>query len=277
MDEKLIKLIRMLTLFLAMCLGVVSYCGAFVPMTYEQETVSLATQGVGQDLVDLFLIVPLLVIMIFLIKPDRVLPLLFHGGLIFYVLYAFFIYSLGIRFNFLFLWYCTILGLSVYLFVLILGQLDAVEFKIQCAKGLRFWTVLFLWLVAVIFYLLWIKEILPAILSQSAPKSVVDYHLLVNPVHVMDLAVVLPGLVISAVLFAGKHRWGNILAPIALGLIVFMAIALAGMMFLLKIRHVEGDVVVAIIFAVLAFIGSLLLAALLRNVKQRNDDYRLNV
>ncbi len=52
------KILTILTLLLALSLAVVSIAGAFFPDTYARDSASMATQGIGQDLVDLFVGAP---------------------------------------------------------------------------------------------------------------------------------------------------------------------------------------------------------------------------
>jgi len=56
------KAIVLLSTLMAAALAVVSFFGAFDASTYERDAASMAAQGAGQDLVDLVLVVPLLVI-----------------------------------------------------------------------------------------------------------------------------------------------------------------------------------------------------------------------
>ena len=58
MSPQQIKIITLLTLILALALAVVSFFGAFAADTYTRDAASMAAQGQGQDLVDLFLVVP---------------------------------------------------------------------------------------------------------------------------------------------------------------------------------------------------------------------------
>ena len=60
MDQKKIKLITILTVLLLISLTIVSLFGTFIPTTYARDSVSMAAQGMGQDMVDLFIVVPLL-------------------------------------------------------------------------------------------------------------------------------------------------------------------------------------------------------------------------
>ncbi|MGB2908075.1 MAG: hypothetical protein WBB73_13295, partial [Candidatus Aminicenantaceae bacterium] len=132
-------------------------------------------------------------------------------------------------------------------------------------------TGIFLLLIAAMFYLLWLKDIVPAILSNSIPASVSDYGLLVNPVHVLDLAFVLPGLIIAALLLMKKHQLGYILTPIFLVFILILAVALIGMVVMLKFKGLSDDISVAAIFAVLAVISAIFLFVFLRHLKPQGN------
>ncbi|MEJ2054219.1 MAG: hypothetical protein P8X42_09890 [Calditrichaceae bacterium] len=260
------NIIILLTIILAILLAIAAYCGAFIPETYQRDTASIAVQGIGQDFVNLFLVVPLLIIVLPFIKRDQNKALLFHAGTLFYILYSFIIYTMGVYFNFLFLLYCFILGLSIYAFMITVYVLvnNDVSGWFPGKIPIRI-TGVFLIFIAVMFYLLWLKEVIPAVLSNSVPRSVSDYKLLVNPVHVLDISFVLPGLIISAVLLFKRNKFGFIFSVIALEFIVLLAIALIAMVVMLQIRGISDDSSIAGIFTVLAVIGLVLLGLIYKN------------
>jgi len=179
-----IKSITVLTILLALTLSVVSYFGAFVPGTYESDAASMAAQGMGQDMVDLFLVVPLLLITIFFVNKNSRVALMIFSGTVFYILYSFVIYSFGVHFNRLFLLYCATFGLSFYIFVLIIYELARTEIQDWFNDNVPVRSIGFYFIViASMFYMLWLKDVLPAIWSNSVPASVRDYNLLVNPAY----------------------------------------------------------------------------------------------
>jgi hypothetical protein len=51
----------------------------------------------------------------------------------------------------------------------------------------------------VLFAALWLKEVLPAVLRGSTPGSIGEAGLLVNPVHVLDLSLLLPAMLIAGI------------------------------------------------------------------------------
>jgi len=263
-----LKIITILSVLLALSLAIASFCGAFLPVTYEREVSSLATQGIGQDLVDLFLVVPLLIILlIFVRKQNRAAMFLFSGTL-FYILYSFIIYSLGIHFNYLFLLYCVTLGLATYLFIIIFHELMGMDVGSWFEEGVPVrLTGIYLIIVAILFYLLWLKEIVPAVIHNRIPGSVSDYNLLVNPVHVIDLAIVLPGLILAAVLVMKKRALGYTLSLTGLVSIIILAIALAAMAIMLKIKGISEESSIAVVFVVLALLSGIILFLFLKRLK----------
>ncbi len=118
-----LRILRILTIPLAISLIIVSIAGAFLPGTYERDAASMAAQGMGQDMVDLFLVVPLLLITLFYSARGSRVATLIYGGILFYIMYSFIIYCFGVHFNRFFLLYCATLGLSLYAFIVLMTDL----------------------------------------------------------------------------------------------------------------------------------------------------------
>jgi len=262
------KTITILTILLAVLLASASINGVFVPDTYARETASIAAQGVGQDLVDLILVVPLLILsLVFWRRGSRAAALIFAGTL-FYICYSFFIYGFGIHFNRVFLIYTFTLGLALYTFVLTLIDLSGLRFEIWFGEKTSTRPPgVFLIVVAALFYILWLKDVLPAVLQNTLPAGVTDMNLQVNPVHVLDIGIALPGLILAAVLLMRKRRMGYILASTGLVFIIVLAIALAAMVILTHIRGIGEDPSVALIFAAMSLLSGLFLFSMLRNLR----------
>jgi len=248
-------------------LAVVSFFGAFDTATYDRDSPSMAAQGAGQDLVDLVLVVPLVVLsLIFMMRNSRTAWFIF-GGTIFYILYSFFIYTFGVYFNKFFLLYCLILGSSFYLFVLVILELSKMDVEgLFDGKVPNRLTGVYLLLISALFYLLWLRDIVPALLDNAVPPTVSDYNLLVNPVHVLDLSLALPGLIVTAVLLMRKRRLGYILTPVLLVFLILLTIALVGMVMMAQARGITEDMSIAGIFVAIALVSTVLLYFFLKNI-----------
>ena len=260
MELKHSRLLTGLTLAMTAVLAIASYYGAFVPATYAHDSASMGTQGMGQDVFDLFIVVPLLLILLaFTLRGSRV-AFLILGGTVFYVLYSYVIYAFGVHFNSLFLVYCAVFGTSLYAFLLCVVELNDLQ--------VQHWfdertpnraTGIFFIVIAALFYLLWLKDVVPAILGNSVPETVADNDLLVNPVHVLDIAVALPGMIVTAILLFKKHPLGFIFAPVYLVFTILLALALVAMIVAMKLKGIAEDLSIAAVFVVLAAISAVFL------------------
>ena len=95
----------------------------------------------------------------------------------------------------------------------------------------------------------------------------IDNDLLVNPVHVIDLAFALPGLIIGSVLLWNERSMGYIIASVAMVFMVLLTIALAAMVIMLVVREISEDFTVAIVFGVLSVTSVAFTILLFRRVK----------
>lgn len=262
-----LKTLRILTLFLVVSLTVVSVVGGFFSGTYERDSASMAAQGMGQDLVDLFLGVPMLIgTFIFAAKGNRKARLL-YAGILFYIMYSFIMYCFGVHFNRFFLLYCFTLSLSLYAFILVMSGFGRDDvgawFGHSPARGVS----VYLFFVALVFYVLWLKAIIPATISNTVPAELNDNDFLVNPIHVIDLAFALPGVILGAVLLWRKQAMGYVIASVSLVFMVFLTLALAAMVVMLKVREINEDFTIALVFGVLSISSLIFLVLLFRKVK----------
>ena len=108
------------------------------------------------------------------------------------------------------------------------------------------------------------------VVFDSVPKDVSDYKLLVNPVHVLDIAIVLPGLIITVILLMKKHVLGFIFAPIFLVFVTLLSIALMAMAIMLKIKGISEDFSLVIIFIVLAVISAIFLFVVMKRITPKS-------
>jgi hypothetical protein len=124
----------------------------------------------------------------------------------------------------------------------------------------------FLIVIACIFYLIWLKEVIPSIAGNTFPKNLVEYGTLTNPVHVLGLSIFLPALIITAVLLLKKKPLGLLLAPAMLVFCSLMAISISILIIIMKLKGLEGDLSITIVFGLLALISTVLLIIFLKSI-----------
>ena len=257
-----------LTLVLIASLVVASYYGVFVPGTYARDSASMGTQGMGQDAFDLFFVTPLLAVLLFFALRGNRIAWLLYVGTLFYVVYSFVIYGFGVHFNQMFLVYCLVLGTSFYAFALSVyetGRMRVSEW-FDDRPPLRATAIYFL-VIAALFYSLWLKDVLPPLLAGSVPATVRDNDLLVNPVHVLDMAIALPGVISTAVLLLRRHPLGYLFAPMFLVFLILLALAIIAMVVALKVKGVSEDTSLTAVFGVLVVISGIFLFRFLRAIQ----------
>jgi hypothetical protein len=247
---------------------VASLVGILHPATYARETENWAAQAVGQDWVDLLFGVPWLAITAWSsLRGSRSARILLAGGLL-YTTYELLIYAFAVHFNVLFLVYCASLGLSLFALLGVGGAL--------AREDVRGWfesTVpvrapgIFLVTVGVLFALLWLSEIIPALAHGGIPRTVAEAALPTNPVHVIDLSTVLPAHIAAGVLLLRRRRAAYAAAPVILAFGVLMALSIAGMMVVMQVRGLEQTVAVAAGMAALSVVTGVLLALMLRKLR----------
>ncbi len=152
-----------------------------------------------------------------MIIPGTLVP----GILIPYVIDAF-----VVRFNPMFLVYVALLGCSLYALIGGLATFNLAWVKASLTDRIPVKTVsTFLAVLALLFYALWLREVVPALMSGGIPPSVHQNGTPTNAVHVLDMAWMLPAFLITAIKFWRKQPFGFVLAGAALSFIVLLALA----------------------------------------------------
>ncbi|HEY6033940.1 MAG TPA: hypothetical protein VIV58_06760 [Kofleriaceae bacterium] len=202
--------------------------GLFVPAIYGRETASWAAQGIAQDVADLVLAGPALAVAAAFALAGSRRARIATAGLLLYTAYAFAIYAFAVHFNALFLVYCAVLGGSTFALVATVRELAADHSPSWFAAGapLRA-TYVTLYALAGVFGALWLAQIVPALLAGRDPAGLAETGLVVNPVHVLDLALVLPAMVVVATGLRHGRPLALVLAPVLLVFAVMMVITIA--------------------------------------------------
>jgi hypothetical protein len=256
-----------LSVALALLVFGVSIVGILTPDFYHQETRNWQVQSVGQDLVDLVLVVPALLFTTGLMAKSKRIGLSLWGGILLYLIYTFTIYSFDVHFNILFYLYCIALGLSFYLFLYFLyGQVTHVS-QVQVKRRLRKIIGIYFLATSVLFYFLWLSEVIPYSLANETPASLKEVGLPTNPVHVLDLAIILPAIFLSGILLLKNKKIGHIMTPVILAFFILMDLTIGTLSYLVMKKGFEGSIVLTSIMVVLALVSAILLYMCQRNLE----------
>lgn len=259
------KLMHLLTLPLAILVAIAGSVGLAHPEIYGGATPNWLTQTVGQDGVNLFLIVPVLLISVLYANLGSRLALQLWAGANIYLVYTFLIYCFDVQFNSLFIVYCFILGLSSYSVGIFLYR----TIRDDSPTGIDGNVVnkivgYFMIVLSAAFYALWLSDILPAALSGETPQGLKATGLLTNPVHVIDLAIFLPFVFIIGVLVLRQNPFAINLAAPVMFFIVLMDITIAVLAWLLFRRGLDPGYSVVLIMGIHAVLTLIVVAMLIR-------------
>ncbi|WP_298223834.1 hypothetical protein [Flavobacterium sp.] len=267
--------IFILSLLLTGLIAVENYTGLMTDHFYDQETLNWQAQSMGQDLINLLLVVPGLLITSWLTyKHNKIAPII-KAGILLYVSYTFTIYCFNIHFNRLFLLYCFTLGLSFYMLChFVISNIDVVNESVKLKSTAATVTGFYFLAIALLFYFLWLSEIVPASIENKLPQSLADTGLFTNGVQVIDLALLLPGVFITGILLLQRSAVAQILAPVILTFFVLMDITIATLTLVMNIKGIESDLSVMVIMALLDIFSLVLLVWFIReNIVNRSAEH----
>lgn len=214
----------------AALVAVASLLGLFASWPYQEETENWVLQARGQDIGNLLAV---LVLIVSAIRMHAGSVRAAHAwmGTLFYFLYAYIVYAFAVHFGRLFLVYVAVLGLVFYTLIvaLVMRELPA-AYPRGAARWFGAWVLIG---TGVLFAVLWLSELIPATVSGQAPPGLEVAGLIVNPIHVIDLSVVLPGLIVIGVLALRGRRTGLFLTVPALVFSVLMGSSIIATMVLI--------------------------------------------
>jgi hypothetical protein len=214
-----------------------SAVGVLIESVYSKETDNWASQAIATDIVNVAVAYPALLLLAFFASRGSVRAYLAWTGILAYSAYTYSIYAFSIHFGPLFLVYVAVLGLSVYALVGGLTSVDAdrVKASFDSAAPVRSTSILLIALGAA-FYLLWLSAVISASLDGTTPQELRQTGLVSNPVHVLDMAVFLPAMLLAGLFLAKRRGLGYLLAPTVLAAAILFSLGIVGLQPVLAVR-----------------------------------------
>jgi hypothetical protein len=257
MPASLGRPLNVISLLISILVIYISLTGIFVPGFYKKETVNWQAQSVGQDLINLCIVIPVLLCGAILIRKFEQFYFIWAGSIL-YLIYTFIIYCFDIHFNRLFFLYCIVLGLSFFSALHFFTNSRNLLLSAPAKRITRITSVYFM-IVGIAFYGLWLMGILPAIINNTVPKELQQTGLITNPVHVLDLSIVLPGIFMTGIMLWRGKTTGYLLTPIILVFFILMDITIGFLALYMQYNGLGNMVALATIMGGLAIFSLFLL------------------
>ncbi len=234
---------------------------------YSNMSAIDAPDGIAQDVVTLFLAIPLLVISFFWASKNSLKGKLLLTGTLLYFLFTYLLYMVLIMYNELFLIYVLLTSLSFFAFILVLISYDLGELAASFKHELPVKFIGgFLIFIAIAVGLNWLSIIVPPLLDGSLiPQEVKHYTTL--PVQGLDLAFMLPTAFLSGVLLIKRKPVGYLLAAIVSNFLIIMMTAISAKIFRQFLQGTEGVLPVMLVFLLFALTATLSSIFIMRDIK----------
>ncbi len=255
------------SVIIAVLVAIASLLGLLTEWPYRLETDNWRLQARGQDIGNLVAVVVLVASAARMRAGSSRAAELWLGTLL-YLLYAYVVYAFAVHLGRLFLVYVAVLGLVFYTILAAWPALQPGRAARGAARAFAGWTLIG---IGCLFALLWLSELIPAAVTGRVPASLELAGLIVNPVHVIDLAVVLPGMIVIGVLTLRGHDSGSMLTVPALWFSVLMGSSIVAAMLLIL---ASGDAGALFAMAMVLVVVALSLTAMLTFARSRSRSAR---
>jgi hypothetical protein len=179
------------------------------------------------------------------------------------VTYAFFVH-----FGPAFLLYVATLSSSAFALAGAAASVDFDELRNGWPENFRLRSAsLALVLIGIVFGAMWLASIARALAGGTAPEGVAEIGLPVNPIHVLDLAFVLPLTIVTARAHWQRRPFGLLFATPLLVFFAIMDCAIISMTYFMRGRGISTSLVVVPVMAAGLLISVVLSLLMLRGVR----------
>ena len=194
---------------------------------YYYDTVSSAAQQQGNDVVTLFVALPMLVVSTWMTFRGSLRGRLLLTGTIGFFLYTYLSMCMLTAFNALFLVYVAIFGLSLYAFILCMLSFDLASLPGHFSDKLpRGWIAALLFVIGAFLSLSWLGRIIPPLVQNTPP--LLDNGITMV-IQAMDLSLVVPLAILSGILLLRRSAWGYLLTSIFVLKAIALGLAVSAM------------------------------------------------
>lgn len=221
MIQKEFKLDTILSAIIAVLAGVTSVTGFFTNLYRDNMFVIGAFRG--NDLVTLFLVIPLLVATVILTQRGSQRAHLIWMGCLGYMLYNYMFYLYGTAFNAMFLLYVALVVCSIYGLIFGTLKIDINRIRQQIGiktpfRGVSAWMLFF----AIFLGGMWVArsiaiiQTLPTLAAWQIPEQIAKFGIPTSIVFATDLSLLVPALFVSGIMLWKHQPWGFVMATIVL-------------------------------------------------------------
>ncbi len=249
---------------------ITSVGGIFMEDLYQDNAYSQSV-GLGNDLVTLVVVIPLMIGALFFTMKGSYKGQLLWLSSLFYMFYNYMFYLFACAFNNFFLLYVVLVSASIYAIIFALIKVDVQEISQRFNENLPVkWIGGFMFFIAGSLIVVNFIQIINFISTGQLPEHIINYEWRTSIIFAIDLSILLPTMILSAVLLLKANAWGFILSAIMLFKMSTYGLALIAMVF----TSISEGLDPLMPFYLLIWVGgTFFLVYLLKSMKSVKDVY----
>jgi len=233
---------------------------------YYYDTVSMAAQQQGNDLIVLVVGLPLLILSCRLASRGFLRGKLLLTGTLGFFLYTYMSMAMLTSFNQLFLVYVALFGLSLYGFILSIMAINVQKLPEKFNSGFpRVWISVLFFAVGGFLILAWLGRIMPPLLKNQTP---VLENTTTFVIQAMDLAIIVPLTIFAGVSLLRKNPWGYLLASVVTLKSVTLGLGVSAMAINMARRGVPENLFIMVPFLLITLLNLAFGVVLIRNIRE---------
>ncbi|MBI5034297.1 MAG: hypothetical protein HZB51_27565 [Chloroflexi bacterium] len=232
---------------------------------YYYDTVSMAAQQQGNDIITLLVGLPILVISTWLAFRGSLRGRLLLTGTIGYLLYTYMSMAMLTSFNALFLVYVALFALGLYAFILCMMSFDLKTLPQHYSEHLpRGWIAALLFVVGGFLALAWLGRVMTPIMQNQTPAL---ENTTTFVIQAMDLALIVPLAILSGILLLRRNAWGYLLASVFVLKAIALGLAVSAMSINMTLAGTPDSLAIMVPFLVITVLNLFAAVSLLKNIK----------
>jgi hypothetical protein len=196
-------------------LATIASAGGLLLNGLYRDNLFVTSAWKGNDVITLFVAIPLLVTAMIYAKRGSQRAILLWMGVLDYMLYNYAFYLFGAAFNWFFLIYTALLGLSIFalIFGLVTLDLNGIMQAVRDKMPIK-WIAAYMLFVATGLTVIYVLQSLGFIFTGEVPAIVTRTGHPTSIVFALDLTLLVPFLVLGAFWLLRRMAWGFVLAGI---------------------------------------------------------------
>jgi hypothetical protein len=237
---------------------------------YWFDTVNMAAQMQGNDLITLVVGLPLLVISAWLAFRGSLRGRLLLIGTLGFFLYTYMSMSMLAAYNDLFLVYVILFGLSLYAFILGMLSFDLADLPSHFSDSLpRGWMAGLMFITGTFLTLAWLGRIIPPLFNHTTPALENTTTLVIQA---MDLVLIVPLAILAGILLLKRSAWGYLLGSVFILKTITMGLGVSAMGVNMALRGVPDSLSILVPFLMITAANLTIAVILLKNIDDRQPN-----